>query len=84
MRELQFYIFFDKCSNEEKICNCIPPKTFRCNKCLEGVYYCSPNESDLKGNARPFKLNSSDEESYRIGFMWRADTKKIRQIEENK
>ena len=53
-------------------------------QCLEGVYYCNPNESDLKGYARPFKLNRSDEESYRIGFMWRADTKKIRQIEENK
>ena len=73
-----FTFFFDKCSNEEKFCNCMPPKRFRCNQCLEGVY-CSPNESDLKSYASPFKLNSSDEESYRIGFMCRADPKKIRQ-----
>ena len=33
--DCDFTFFFDKCSNEEKFCNCMPPKRFRCNQVLK-------------------------------------------------
>ena len=74
-----YEFYFDKCSNEEKLCNCHPPKRFKCNQCLDGVY-CSPHISVLKKYATSFNLNNSNgQERYRIGFMCRADPMKIRQ-----
>ena len=75
--ECNFAFVFDHCSNEEKLCNCRIPKRFKCNQCLDGVY-CSPNIKVLNGYAQKFRINNSEEE-YKIGFMCRADPKKIRQ-----
>jgi uncharacterized ubiquitin-like protein YukD len=71
---------FDKCSNEEKSCNCSTPKKFRCNQCLHGVY-CTPRIQDFLVYAKNFEFidKNNVKQMYRIGFMCRADPKKIRE-----
>ena len=76
----EYEFSFDKCSNEEKSCNCSTPKKFRCNQCLHGVY-CTPRIRDFLQYANNFEIMDKNniKQMYRIGFMCRADPKKIRE-----
>ena len=75
-----FKFSFNKCSEEEKICNCTTPKRFKCNQCLDGVY-CTPSMYDFLDYAKNFEIDVGNnvKQIYRIGFMCRADPEKIRQ-----
>jgi len=66
---------FTQCGETKKcpLCN----RTYKCNQCLHGVY-CSPKIKVIEGYTSSFSVPNS-EEKYRIGFMCRADPKKIRQ-----
>ena len=77
--DCHFQFSFDKCSDEEKSCNCHPPKKFKCHQCLDGVY-CTPQMSDFLSYANQFEIKGDNnvKHIYRIGFMYPADPMKIR------
>ena len=75
--DCKYEFIFEKCSDEEKKCNCAQPKKYKCNLCLHGVY-CSPKLKVINQYTSFFSVPDS-EERYKIAFMCRVDPKKIRQ-----
>lgn len=74
-----YYFSFSNCGQNIQCPVC--HKEFKCNQCMHGVY-CSPFVDIIEGYTSVFSVPNS-EERYRIGFMLRADPKKIRQSQDD-
>ena len=74
-----FEFSFEECGQTRACPNC--NKTFKCDQCLHGVY-CSPKTKVIEDYTTIFSVPNS-QEGYRIGFMCRADPKKIRQSKDD-
>ena len=83
-RRCGVHFSFNECPSEIT-CNCRTPdynNKFKCSYCLHGAY-CTPYIRVLNEYATPFEDAKFPGQKYRIGFMCRADPKKIRESSES-